>query len=436
MEARLKSLAGEEIAATAEVAHLDESIAQLREQLGSSRAIHEGLRLIKLQNVSEIARMRNEVDESAKIVLSCHHTAAALKSRIADATAAMIQAQKDLEDAKVVVASDPPFWGVEQAGVREVAVLTGAEGSIFAIAFSPNNKWMIVDAHDANLRIYSVEELYAVTSTPLASLPNRTMQPVALRHKKGRLGNYRSVRFNADGSRMVIADANQLVEVWDTSDAHPSAWTSIRTLRGHTSSIQGVDIAPDASIVVSSAGDGTTRVWDVESSTCRHTLNCGGGLIYSVSLSPDAGRVASACADGAVRVFDTTTGATIHTLTGLPGEARTVTWSPDGTTIVGGSRDRAMIGWTADTGVKSHTALPNRSDRVNVVTFSPRGRYFAATSGDGTVAVYELETQRVGYTTRIGGSQIGVAFSRDCLLLAVGASGDNTVRVFAQTSGT
>lgn len=52
--------------------------------------------------------------------------------------------------------------------------------------------------------------------------------------------------------------------------------TVIHTLRGHASTIIGLDFSPTASILASSAWDGTIRVWNIESGACLQTLQTRG----------------------------------------------------------------------------------------------------------------------------------------------------------------
>jgi WD40 repeat protein len=46
----------------------------------------------------------------------------------------------------------------------------------------------------------------------------------------------------------------------------------VRTLRGHTSTIIGLDFSPTEAILASSAWDGTIRLWDVATGACLRNL--------------------------------------------------------------------------------------------------------------------------------------------------------------------
>jgi WD40 repeat protein len=52
--------------------------------------------------------------------------------------------------------------------------------------------------------------------------------------------------------------------------------TVIHMLRGHTSTIIGLDFSPTEPILASSGWDGPIRVWDVETGACLHTLRVPG----------------------------------------------------------------------------------------------------------------------------------------------------------------
>jgi len=50
----------------------------------------------------------------------------------------------------------------------------------------------------------------------------------------------------------------------------------LHTLRGHTSTIVGLDWSPNRSVLASGGWDGTIRVWDVKSGACLHTFSAPG----------------------------------------------------------------------------------------------------------------------------------------------------------------
>ncbi|MDQ2995838.1 MAG: hypothetical protein M3R61_02100 [Chloroflexota bacterium] len=50
----------------------------------------------------------------------------------------------------------------------------------------------------------------------------------------------------------------------------------LHTLRGHTSTIVGLDWSPTEPILASCGWDGTIRLWDVETGVCLYTLRAPG----------------------------------------------------------------------------------------------------------------------------------------------------------------
>ena len=60
----------------------------------------------------------------------------------------------------------------------------------------------------------------------------------------------------------------------------------IRTLTGHTDSVNDCAIAPDASFIVSASKDGTLRIWDLKTAETRAILNSAGNPVEPVSSVP------------------------------------------------------------------------------------------------------------------------------------------------------
>lgn len=82
------------------------------------------------------------------------------------------------------------------------------------------------------------------------------------RHKvfEGAVGGLKSVAFSPDGALLATGSSiDNAVQVWDTSAGRKP----FVTLRGHTSTIEGLAFTPDQTRIISAARDGTARVWGV-----------------------------------------------------------------------------------------------------------------------------------------------------------------------------
>jgi WD40 repeat protein len=187
--------------------------------------------------------------------------------------------------------------------------------------------------------------------------------------------------------------------------------------------------------------------WGYLKRLCRSGLTTldpggdGGEILYSVAVSPDGRLIAAGAFRGTVSVWEAATGRKVATLAAY---ASVLAFSPDGRLLVTGravlmpareARATGPIGdtlqvWDVDTGKVIHSWAPDPRG-VTRVTFSPDGKWLAATGYDGAVRVWDAATggpQAVLPGTTAEASR--VAFSPDGGLLAAGYN-DGKVRVWA-----
>jgi WD40 repeat protein len=108
----------------------------------------------------------------------------------------------------------------------------------------------------------------------------------------------------------VSASLDKTLKVWDLETG-----VRLRTLFGHTGTVNGVALSPDGRRAVSASSDNTLKVWDLETGAELRTLAGHSSSVLGVALSPDGRRAVSASWDHTLKVWDLETGATIATFT-------------------------------------------------------------------------------------------------------------------------
>jgi WD40 repeat protein len=222
-----------------------------------------------------------------------------------------------------------------------------------------------------------------------------------------------------------------------------AAWTSeamANVLTGHTDVVLSVAVAPDGQTVVTGSGDGTVRVWDLQtgapsavltshirfassavvSPDCRHAIICsedGQVLVWnlhtrthrtmfvagdetgSLAVTPDGGRLV--VGRWAVRYQDLRTGDRETVLDQHTGAIRLVT--SDGRHVVTGGY-HSLFGedepnedgvplqvWDLDTGTE-RTVRAGLTDRIGSMAVSPDGRFVVSGGGEKTMHIWDLKT--------------------------------------------
>lgn len=143
-------------------------------------------------------------------------------------------------------------------------------------------------------------------------------------------------------------------------------------------------------------------------SSLKSTLHFNGHplSVNSVAYSPDGKNIASGSDDSTVKIWDAVNGELLKTLIGHKGGVCTVTYSPDGKYIASGSRDNTIKIWNVQSG-KLHRHIssvvgtfvlvqgkpvPDFSNAVKSVAFSPDGSRVVAASGDRSIRIWDTDT--------------------------------------------
>ncbi|MYA22521.1 MAG: T9SS type A sorting domain-containing protein, partial [Gemmatimonadetes bacterium] len=175
------------------------------------------------------------------------------------------------------------------------------------------------------------------------------------------------------------------VKVWDVETGE-----KVKTLVGHTDWVESVIFAPDGSLIASASSDGTVKVWDVATGEMVETLvEHPGWWVHAVVFAPDGTLLTFDPLEGTVRVWDVETGGKVKTRGRFTEWSSSMTFSPDGSLIASNSYDGAIKIWDIATGGRVET-LVGHTDWISSVAFSPDGSLIASASYDGTVKVWDI----------------------------------------------
>ena len=217
----------------------------------------------------------------------------------------------------------------------------------------------------------------------------------------------------------------------------------------HTAPVRALDVDLAGRYAATASEDKTARVWDLATGRLLQTLRPpvgadNDGKLFAVAITPDGAVVAAGgwSADNDVYLFDRTSGAMVQRITGLPDVVTQLAFAPDGRTLViglWGKNGLRVFRSDSDWRTAREAGSDARFDGdVNGVQFNANGRRLAATSSDGFVRVYDLESQPLkllqSARTTGGHQPFGIAWSPDASLLAVAFADTSAVSVLQAES--
>jgi len=313
------------------------------------------------------------------------------------------------------------FW--DTASGRQLRELPSHANATDTLAFSQHGLWLAVGSSDGTVNLWStatgVETRRLVghldSPTVVVGFGSDTNCLASL----GREGTVRiwnaasgqlirelpahasAIAISPDGRWVASGGLDETVRLFDVTTGQ-----EIRSLRGHLDRVNVLAFAPNGRWVASGSSDKTVRVWEAATGKELFTLYAP-EKIFSLAFNSDSSFLAAGNLDRSIMVWETATGRAARTLTCQPirknnkytAEAYGISFSSDGRWLAAAGRfDATIRRWDATTGSEL-PPLVNPLDRfVSTVAFTPDNHWLLSGGWDGTVRVWDLESENLAAT--------------------------------------
>ncbi|KAK7459678.1 hypothetical protein VKT23_009659 [Stygiomarasmius scandens] len=250
-------------------------------------------------------------------------------------------------------------WHVSNDSYQQIKAST-KQRKFTSIAFSPQQQVVILGQDNGELHIFDLVKKQTITTVPGPSLPNPPVDYVTR--------FFRSIVFDEAGSRFAVASRQGEIEIRDTH----SGMISFR-LKGD--SRPAITMKFNADKLISSAMDGSIRIWDLNSRAVISNVQAGIAereFYLPLCIDPSGQLIVSTTENGTMHIWDVQSGQRVGVLQGPCNPACTIMFSSDRSRMVSGAELNDIQIWD----VSSFDEVPmiQRHDRpVHRVTISADG---------------------------------------------------------------
>jgi len=166
---------------------------------------------------------------------------------------------------------------------------SGAEGSIYALALSPDDRFLAIGGYfkENEIRIVDLK---------------KTSKVVVV---KGHTNVITSIEFSKDGLQLASSDVTGLVKLWDVDYANGQMMAKTKAdLDGHDAQVYDISFSPNGKQLVSASYDGSLQLWDLTGEIEPISMKMHIDKVYSCAFSLDGKWIISGGNKGKAIIWD------------------------------------------------------------------------------------------------------------------------------------
>ena len=288
----------------------------------------------------------------------------------------------------------------------ELLTMTGHNGAITSVAYSPDGKFVLSGSDDKTLKLWNAADGKEV----------RTFI--------GHHGAVTGVAYSPDGNAAASGSADGTVRLWDVATGR-----QVRATENLGWKVAAVAFSPGGNLVASAADDNQVTLWRLPSLERTRVLAGHGWRVTSVAFSIDGKFSLSGSEDDSVKQWNVATGQEVRSFQNGLADVTSVAFSPDGRLGLSGGKDKAVKLWNLENG-REVQEFKGHSGTVRSVAFTRDGRFVLSASEDGTIRLWDLsDGKEFRIFTGSAGAATSVAVSPDGHDVASGDA-DGAIKVW------
>lgn len=402
--------------------------------------------------------------------LSLHYNPAGTRLLVGVAEEVRMHSPTDgqlLEQQSVAVAASTVCWGDDvhflapgaenSAQLRFSALvqsLSGHEGAVHTLMFSPDGKSLFSGGADKSVRQLDLAKgevtrtfaglTAAASDLAVATDGSRLFGGSADNHayvwslaadaakageavpslgKFAQPGPVHGISLNADASRLAVASEDSSVRVWDIA-----AGVELQRFAGHAGAVQAATFSPDGKQLVSSGSDGSVRLW---TPSAIRVVAAHEGKTNGTAFVGTGAQVVSAGEDKLAKLW-TLEGAPVRSFEGAAAELSTLSINAGGTQLAAGAGPHLYV-WTVADGKLVHDV--EASAAVVDVSYSLDQLKLGVLTADSTLQVLQAADAMVLQTLQVpqGEKRLHFATTNQEIFTA---GADNLLREWANAAPT
>jgi WD40 repeat protein len=207
-----------------------------------------------------------------------------------------------------------------------------------------------------------------------------------------------SVAFDAKGSRLVAAGADQIARILLVG-ADAVSWTEAHELRGHAGPVLAAGFSLGDRTIITASADRSLKVWSAEDGRLLRTFSQHTEPIHALAFRPRSANTDAAvpvvCATGSddrtVRVWQPERGRMVRIVRHHAGSIFAVVFSRDGSALFSAGKEGVIRRIDAESDVVLEQWAAH-ADSIFALALSLDGTTLASGDASGTVKLWNVET--------------------------------------------